>query len=74
MKIAHLILIHENPPQLKRLIQRLAHPDADFYIHVDLKTDIKPFLFLQSKNVKFIANRVKVSWAVLILKIINKEY
>lgn len=62
MKIAHLIVIHENPSQLKRLIQRLTHPDADFYIHVDLKTDIKPFLYLQSKKVKFIVNRVNVQW------------
>jgi hypothetical protein len=62
MKIAHLILIHENPSQLKRLIQRLTHPDADFYIHVDLKTDIKPFLSLQSEDVKFIVNRVRVHW------------
>lgn len=62
MKIAHLILIHENPLQLKRLIQRLAHPNADFYIHIDLKTDITPFLSLQSKYVKFIVKRVKVYW------------
>ncbi len=62
MKIAHLLLIHENPSQLKRLIQRLAHPDAEFYIHVDLKTDINPFLYLQSKDVKFIVNRVNVHW------------
>lgn len=62
MKIAHLILIHENPLQIKRLIQRLAHPDADFYVHIDLKTDINPFLFLQSQNIKFIINRVRVHW------------
>ncbi len=62
MKITHLILVHENPLQIKRLIQRLAHPDADFYVHVDLKTDINPFLFLQSQNIKFIINRVRVHW------------
>ena len=62
MKIAHLILIHENPSQLERLIQRLAHPDADFYIHVDLKTDINPFLSLQGEHVKFTVNRVCVQW------------
>ena len=62
MKIAHVILIHQNPLQLRRLIQRLAHPDADFYIHVDLKTDINPFLFLQGEHVKFIVNRVSVHW------------
>ncbi|GAB2644249.1 beta-1,6-N-acetylglucosaminyltransferase [Emticicia sediminis] len=62
MKIAHLILTHANPHQLSRLIERLTHPDADFYIHVDLKTDIQPFLFLKSENVKFIKNRVSVYW------------
>ena len=62
MKIAHVILIHQNPSQLRRLIQRLAHPDADFYIHVDLKTDINPFLSLQGDQIKFIANRVSVYW------------
>lgn len=62
MKIAHLILTHANPLQLKRLIQRLAHPDADFYIHIDLKTDITNFLSLNSENIKFIENRVAVYW------------
>lgn len=62
MKIAHLILAHENPSQLKRLIQRLRHNDAKFYIHVDLKADIHPFLFLQAEQVSFIVNRVKVQW------------
>lgn len=62
MKIAHLILTHANPSQLKRLIQRLAHPNADFYIHVDLKTDIKPFVSISSENIKFIENRVSVHW------------
>lgn len=62
MKIAHLILIHENPCQLNRLIQRLAHSDADFYVHLDFKTEISPFLSLQSKHVKFVANRVEVYW------------
>ena len=62
MKIAHVILIHQNPAQLRRLIQRLAHPDADFYIHVDLKTDINPFLFLQGEHVKFIVKRISVYW------------
>lgn len=62
MKIAHLILAHESPFQLKRLIQRLRHIDAKFYIHVDLKSDIIPFLFLQSEQVIFIVNRVRIQW------------
>ena len=62
MKIAHLILAHENPLQLKRLIQRLSHDDAKFYIHLDLKVDITPFLLLQSEQVNFIVKRVRVRW------------
>lgn len=62
MKIAHLILTHENHLQLKRLIQRLAHPNANFYIHIDLKTNINPFLYLQSDKVHFIAKRINVQW------------
>ncbi|MFD2523952.1 beta-1,6-N-acetylglucosaminyltransferase [Emticicia soli] len=62
MKIAHLILTHANPSQLERLIESLAHPDADFYIHVDLKANIEPFLPLANKHVFFIQNRIKVYW------------
>jgi len=64
LKIAHLILCHAYPEQLRRLIMRLTHEDAFFYIHVDKKTEITPFLPLgKLPNVYFIANRVKVIWA-----------
>jgi hypothetical protein len=62
MKIAHLILTHANPAQLKRLIESLAHPDADFYIHVDLKADIEPFFSLADSHVFFVKKRIKVYW------------
>ncbi len=63
MKIAHLILAHNNPGQLTRLINRLQHPDADIYIHLDLKADIEPFLSLaNTANVYLIKKRVKVYW------------
>ncbi|MBA4852670.1 beta-1,6-N-acetylglucosaminyltransferase [Emticicia sp. BO119] len=62
MKIAHLILTHANPTQLKRLIESLVHPEADFYIHVDLKAAIEPFLPLANNQVFFVQNRVKVYW------------
>jgi Core-2/I-Branching enzyme len=62
MKIAHLILTHANPHQLKRLVERLAHHDADFYVHVDLKIDINLFFSINSENIKFIENRVSVHW------------
>jgi hypothetical protein len=63
MKLAHLILAHNEPKQLERLISRLAHPDADIYIHIDKKTSIVPFEYLKNiKGLFFIQNRVKVYW------------
>jgi hypothetical protein len=64
MKLAHLILAHVNPAQLDRLITRLEYGEAHFYIHLDRKTAIEPFLFLaKKKNVYFIKKREKVYWA-----------
>ena len=63
MKLAHLILTHANPGQLKRMLDRLQHDDAHFYVHVDLKTDLQSFLPLANqRNVFFISKRVTVSW------------
>jgi hypothetical protein len=63
MKIAHLILVHKNPGQLARLLDRLKHPDADIYVHIDAKTNIEPFSkLLQRPNVYIIKKRVKVYW------------
>ncbi len=63
MKLAHFILAHNQPAQLERLIKRLAHPDADIYIHLDKKTPMPEFEYLQQlPNVFFIQNRVKVYW------------
>lgn len=63
MKIAHLILAHNAPEQLARLVNRLQHADAAFFIHIDAKADIKPFLHLaDSGNVHFIQKREKVFW------------
>lgn len=64
MKIAHLILAHKNPSQIERLLEALAHPNFHFYLHIDQKTDIAPFLFLtKRKDTTFIKNRTKVYWA-----------
>jgi hypothetical protein len=63
MKLAHLILAHTAPSQLERLVQRIVHQDADIYIHIDKKSNIKLFEHLTSyQNVFFIQNRVKVYW------------
>ena len=63
MKLAHLILAHSNPGQLKRLVDKLAHSDSHIYIHLDKKTDITPFLpIADNDRVSFISNRIKVYW------------
>lgn len=63
-KIAHLILAHKNPAQLRRLITCLDHPGFDFYIHLDKKTDPRPFAALfQKENVFPIHNRTSIYWA-----------
>jgi len=63
MKIAHLILAHSAPLQLERLIDRLTHKNAYFFIHIDEKISINSFNFLAAKQrVYFIKERVKVNW------------
>jgi hypothetical protein len=64
MKVAHLILTHKNPLQVERLLDALSHPEFDFYIHIDKKTDLTPFLYLEErKNVFFIKERAAIYWA-----------
>lgn len=63
MRVAHLIMAHKNPTQLARLIKKLEHPEADFFIHIDKKVDITAFLELGDNNhVKFINKRTLVNW------------
>ncbi len=63
MKIAHLILAHNHPDQLERLVRRLNHEDADVYIHLDLKTDIAAYSRIASlPGTSFVPERVNVKW------------
>jgi len=63
MRIAHIIMAHKDPDQLFRLINRLQHPDADFFIHVDLKSDIQDFKKVLNLNqTSFIKNRRNCNW------------
>ncbi len=64
MKIAHLILTHKNPAQLERLIDALDHARVDFFIHIDKKTDITPYLPLADRPNTFIVQpRTPIYWA-----------
>jgi len=63
MKLAHLLLVHKNPSQVKRLIIRLAHKDSDIFIHLDKKCNPADYQHIKNlKNVYFVRNRVKVNW------------
>ena len=63
MKIAHLILAHSDPQQLGRLVNALQNSNAFFFIHIDKKTELDPFRFLEKTDrVYLIKNRVKVAW------------
>lgn len=35
--------MHKNPEQMRRLVERLRHPEVDLYVHVDAKFDPAPF-------------------------------
>lgn len=58
MNINYIILAHKQPKQLKRLIERLSDHACFFYIHIDLNSDIEPFVNEVSmlNNVQFISN------------------
>ena len=63
MRIAHLIIAHKNPAQLERLIRALDHHDAYFYIHIDKKTEIAPFLYLENiERVVLVKDRMICNW------------
>jgi Core-2/I-Branching enzyme len=63
MKIAYLILVHDQPQHFKRLVNALNSPDVHFFVHIDLKTDLSEFdCFEHLQNVSFI-NRIRVHHA-----------
>ena len=63
MKIAYLILAHNTPHHLKRLIGALDSPNVAVFVHVDRKSDIGPFRDgISRTNVTFLDERADVYW------------
>jgi len=65
MKIAFLNLCHTEPEIVRRVSEKITeHEDFDMYVHVDAKSDIKPFKsrLLGMERVYFTHERVKVYW------------
>ncbi|MBR4367313.1 MAG: conjugal transfer protein [Bacteroidaceae bacterium] len=61
MNIAYLISAHTDPAHLLKLVEAL-HVTAEYFIHVDAKSDIKPFrdLMKGKRNVHFVSSRVEM--------------
>lgn len=56
-------MAHKNPGQLERLIIKMKHSMFDLYIHLDKKTDLENFKYLEKlENVFFIRDRVECNW------------
>lgn len=64
MQLNYIILAHDNPEQLARLVQRLSTEQVHFYIHIDLKSDIDAFksIIQESRKITFIENRANCIW------------
>jgi hypothetical protein len=63
MRLAHLILAHNTPLSLERLVNRLIYDNTDIYIHLDKKQPISAYRHISAlPGVVFITNRVDVTW------------
>ncbi|MEO8170797.1 MAG: beta-1,6-N-acetylglucosaminyltransferase, partial [Oxalobacteraceae bacterium] len=62
MKIAYLILAHDNPEHLQRLITALSSSSSSFYIHIDKKSNIAPFLSIKGNHIHLTYERASVYW------------
>jgi hypothetical protein len=63
LKKAYLILSHQHPIHLGRIINALDDGESYFLVHVDARVDIEPFKFISNRgNVFFAKERVKCFW------------
>ncbi|MEO6230501.1 MAG: beta-1,6-N-acetylglucosaminyltransferase [Ferruginibacter sp.] len=63
MKVACVLLVHKNPEQVARLIEKLSHPGIDCWVHIDKKFDNTIFRQqLSFPNVFFVQDNVQVDW------------
>ncbi len=64
MEINYIILAHNHPFQLARLVQRLLANEVRFYIHIDMKSDLDSFFSIlpTTKQIVYIENRENCIW------------
>jgi hypothetical protein len=61
VKIAYLILAHNTPKHVQRLVSALSTSSSSFFIHVDRKSSLAEFAGIRG-DVHFTAKRVSVFW------------
>lgn len=59
VRIAYIMQCHKNPKQVNRLFSRLSCDSADFYIHVDKKSEIQDEIE-KKDNIFFVPDRDRV--------------
>ncbi len=62
MKIAHLMLVHNNPRLQDRGTRTLSSKGCAFFIHVDQKANIREFSGICGDNIFFSEQRIPVYW------------
>jgi hypothetical protein len=64
MRIAYLIMAHDQPDHLHRMVKALDCDGVGFYIHIDNKVKLSTFRpeMLEKENVHFLKRRVHVQW------------
>lgn len=61
MSFAYIVLAHNNPRHLRRLLTSLASLDSSCFVHIDKKSTID-LRKLSSDTVYFLHNRIEVHW------------
>jgi hypothetical protein len=62
LRIAYLILAHNNPNHLKRLVEALSSNHCAFFIHIDKKSRIQDFQKICGDNIYYCRQRIAVFW------------
>lgn len=62
IKIVYLILAHNCPKHLQRLVLALSSPDSACLIHIDAKADLAGFSAVSGPGISFTRHRVAVHW------------
>jgi len=61
MKFAYLILAHNTPKIVHRLINSIDSDGCIFFLHIDKKSDLAAF-FINKSNIVFIKERLEIGW------------